>query len=69
MNKEIKDMSVVELKAIAFDVLAGIEQGQNNLRVINQELANRANNSDNFPKVDEASRTSTDEKKPTEKAK
>lgn len=35
-------MSVVELKALAYDVVAGIEQGQNNLRLINQEIAKKS---------------------------
>ena len=42
--KEIKitQKTEIELKAIAYDVLAQIEQGQANLRAINQELANRS---------------------------
>jgi len=39
---DITQKTEIELKAIAYDVLAQIEQGQANLRAINQELANRS---------------------------
>jgi len=42
MTKTIKEFSVEELKALAWDTLVSIEQGQNNLKLINQELADRA---------------------------
>ena len=38
---DIKTLSETELKALAFDEMVKIEHAQNNLRVINQELANR----------------------------
>ena len=41
MQKTIKDFSVTELKAMAFDQIVSIEQSQNNLKVINQELVSR----------------------------
>ena len=44
MNKTIKDFSVTELKAMAFDQIISIEQSQNNLKVINQELVSRNEN-------------------------
>ena len=41
MNKELKDYTDVELKALAYDIIAQVQSLQNNLGVINQELANR----------------------------
>lgn len=35
-------MSITELKAVAYDVLVQIEQQQNNLRLINQEIAKKS---------------------------
>lgn len=43
MNKTIKDFTDVELKAMAYDNLATIEQAQAVIKAINQELASRAN--------------------------
>jgi hypothetical protein len=43
MNTQLKDLSVVELKAHAFDSLVIIEQQQMNIKIINEELARRAN--------------------------
>jgi len=40
--KTIKDYTDVELKALAYDNLAQIEQGQTNLKAINAELELRA---------------------------
>lgn len=42
MNKDIKDISDVELKAVAFDSLKEIERLQQQIQFINQELNNRA---------------------------
>jgi hypothetical protein len=39
--KELKDYSEVDLKALAYDQLATIEQAQNNLKLIHQELGRR----------------------------
>lgn len=39
MNKNINELNETELKAVAYDQLALIEQSQNNLRTINQRLA------------------------------
>lgn len=39
---DIKKLSDLELKALAYDELAKIELSQNNLRVLNQELNLRA---------------------------
>jgi len=44
MQKTLKDFSDTELKAICYDELAKLEQAQNNIKVINQELASRAQN-------------------------
>lgn len=41
MNKQLKDYTDVELKALAYDVIANIERQQENLKIINQELASR----------------------------
>lgn len=41
-QKTIKDFSVVELKAIAFDEIAKLEQAQANIKAINAELALRS---------------------------
>lgn len=41
MNKTIKEFSVIELKATAYDNLAQIESCQANIRAINQELSSR----------------------------
>lgn len=40
--KQLKEMSVVELKALAYEQLVQMEQTQNNLKVINQEIGSRA---------------------------
>ena len=42
MNKTIKDFTIIELKSMAYDALATIEQAQANIKAINQELAERA---------------------------
>jgi hypothetical protein len=41
MQKQLKDFTEVELKALAYDNVAQLEQAQNNLKVINNELARR----------------------------
>lgn len=41
MQKQLKDYTELELKGMAFDCISEIERFQNNLRVINQELAQR----------------------------
>lgn len=43
MERQLQDLTVVELKAIAYDQMAQIELSQNNLRVVNQELSRRLN--------------------------
>ncbi len=42
MNKTIKDFTETELKAMAYDQLATIEQAQIVIKAINQELQARA---------------------------
>ena len=42
-QKKISDLTVVELKSIAYDQMAQIENAQNNLKAINQELSARLN--------------------------
>ena len=41
MNTEIKNMTVTELKALAYDQISLLEQTQNNLRVINAEIQSK----------------------------
>ena len=38
MNKTIKDFSVVELKALAYDFIGQFETARKNLEVVNAEL-------------------------------
>ena len=46
--KTLKDATVEELKAAAYDALRNIEIQQNNLRVINEEIIKR----ENEPKIE-----------------
>lgn len=39
--EDLEKMSVVELKAMAYDILARIEQEQKNLQVLNQLMAKK----------------------------
>ena len=48
MEKQLSDLTTVELKALAYDQMAQIEFAQNNLRAINQELSKRLNASSNM---------------------
>ena len=41
MEKKLSDLTVVELKSLAYDELARLEAAQSNLRVLNQEIGNR----------------------------
>lgn len=40
--KTIKEYTIVELKALAYDELVKQENATNNIKIINQELAERA---------------------------
>ena len=42
MEKKLSDLTVIELKSLAYDELARLEAAQSNLRILNQEIANRA---------------------------
>ena len=42
MNKSIEQFTEVELKALAYDHLAAIERSQMTIKMINEELAKRA---------------------------
>jgi hypothetical protein len=42
MEKKLSDLTVVELKSLAYDELAKLESAQQNLRVLNQEIAKRS---------------------------
>lgn len=41
MEKKLSDLTVVELKSLAYDELARVEQAQTNLRILNQEIGSR----------------------------
>lgn len=41
--KKVKDMSVVELKALAYDIFALIQRNQNELRQVNDLIQERTN--------------------------
>lgn len=40
--KELKEYSVVELESLAYKQIVQMEQSQNNLKIINQEIASRS---------------------------
>lgn len=42
MEKQLSDMSVVELKAMVYDQLAQSEQCQKNMQVLNAEIAKKS---------------------------
>ncbi len=39
--KTLQDLTVLELKAVAYDAISTLEKTQNNLKLINQELGRR----------------------------
>ena len=41
MEKKLSDLTVVELKSLAYDELSKLETAQQNLRVLNQEINKR----------------------------
>ncbi len=41
MNLDITQMTVEQLKALAYDQLATIENAQNNLKVVNEEIVKK----------------------------
>ena len=41
MEKKLSDLTVVELKSLAYDELAKLESAQQNLRILNQEIGKR----------------------------
>jgi len=51
MEKQLSDFTVVELKAIAYDLISQLEITQNNLKIIHQELTKRLN-TNQPPKTD-----------------
>jgi hypothetical protein len=42
MERKLQELSVIELKALAYDTLAQLQILQNNMNIINQELNLRA---------------------------
>ena len=49
--KKLQDYEVQELESLAWKTLVAIEQGQNQLKVINQELARRQQVQSAMPEV------------------
>ena len=47
----IKDMSIDQLKSMAYDTLAIIEQNQRNLQLLNQEIAKKSTEKPDEPKT------------------
>jgi hypothetical protein len=45
-NKNIKNMSLLELKALAFDFMIQVDQAQTNLKLIFEEIEKRNNPKD-----------------------
>ncbi len=45
MEKKLSDLTIVELKSLAYDELSRLESAQSNLRILNQEIANRVQQS------------------------
>lgn len=41
MEKKLSDLTVVELKSLAYDEVAKLENAQQNLRILNQEINKR----------------------------
>lgn len=41
MDKQLSEMTLIELKALAYDQIQNIEIAQNNLRFINEEIQKR----------------------------
>lgn len=50
---KLKDIPTNDLKALAYDNIAQLEQIQSNLKVINSELASRAQNTQTQPTMEE----------------
>lgn len=57
---DIKKLSGIELKSLAFDALVIIEQNQNNLKIIDAELKHRQNNPMNEETLDTTPAVITD---------
>ena len=55
MNKQITELTEIELKALAYDELGKLQLAQNNLRVLNEELNRRSQQ--NVPQVNDPSST------------
>lgn len=53
MQKTLKDLTEIELKAIAFDEIQKINQAEKILNIINNELASRAKNTQPTNKMEE----------------
>ena len=56
----LADLNIVELKSLAYDELARIDQSQSNLRVLNQEINNRVQQSQQNQQGSFTSPVSTD---------
>jgi hypothetical protein len=51
MEKKLSDLTIVELKSLAYDELSRLESAQSNLRILNQEIANRVQQSQQSQQV------------------
>ncbi len=49
-KRTLSDLTLVELKALAYDETLKIEQSRNNLQVINSEIANKLSQQNTQPK-------------------
>jgi D-mannonate dehydratase len=49
MEKQLKDLTDIEIKALCYDLLAQQQNIQQNLTILNQELAKRAQQSQRTP--------------------
>lgn len=46
MDKQLSEMTLIELKALAYDVIGTLERAQQNLRIINAEIEKRMHEAD-----------------------
>ena len=51
MEKKLSDLTIIELKSLAYDELARLESAQSNLRFLNQEITNRIQQSQQSQQV------------------
>ncbi len=54
MEKKLSDLTIVELKSLAYDELSRLESAQSNLRILNQEIANRVQQSQQLQQLQQS---------------